>query len=50
MITRIKVQIEEDKIIKEALKKTRRKGQDHWKLGSRDCHTKKGYSKEKYAE
>jgi hypothetical protein len=51
MITKLKVQIEEDKRIEEALKEqTRRKGQDHWKLGSRDCHIKKGYSKEKYAE
>jgi hypothetical protein len=51
MITKLKVQIEEDKRIEEALKEqSRRKGQDHWKPGSRDCHTKKGYSKEKYAE
>jgi DNA-binding transcriptional regulator GbsR (MarR family) len=51
MITKLKVQIEEDKIIEETIKEwSRRKGQDHWKPGSRDCHTKKGYSKEKYAE
>jgi hypothetical protein len=51
MITKLKVQIEEDKRIEEATQRTaRRKGQDHWKPGSRDCHTKKGYSKEKYAE
>jgi hypothetical protein len=28
----------------------RRKGRDHWKPRSRDCHTKKGHSKEKYVE
>jgi excinuclease UvrABC ATPase subunit len=50
MITRLKVQIEEDKRIEEALKEQLEEGQDHWKLGSRDCHTKKGYSKQKYAK
>jgi hypothetical protein len=51
MITKLKVQIEEDKIIEEALKENlEEKDRDHWKLGSRDCHTKKGYSKEKYVE
>jgi putative cell wall-binding protein len=49
MITKLKVQIEEDKR-RSTQRTTRRKGQDHWKLGSRGCHTKKGYSKEKYAE
>jgi hypothetical protein len=50
MITNFKVQIEEDKIIEEALKEQLEERQDHWKFGSRDCHIKKGSSKEKYAE
>ena len=51
MITNLKVQIEEDKRIEKALKeKLEKKRQDHWKFGSRDCHIKKGSSKEKYAE
>jgi hypothetical protein len=51
MITNLKVQIEEDKRIEEALKEqARRKRQDHWKFGRRNCHIKKGSSKEKYAE
>jgi hypothetical protein len=51
MITKLKVQIEEYKRIEEALKEQLEgKRQDHWKPGSRDCHTKKEYSKEKYAE
>jgi hypothetical protein len=28
----------------------RRKRRDHWKFGRINCHIKKGYSKEKYAE
>jgi hypothetical protein len=51
MIKNLKVQIEEDKIIEEALKEhLEEKDKEHWKFGSRDCHIKKGYSKEKYAE
>jgi hypothetical protein len=51
MITKLKVQIEEDKRIEEALKEQLEgKDRNHWKSGRRDCHTKKGYSKEKYAE
>jgi hypothetical protein len=48
MITKLKVQIEEYKRIEEALKE----GKDGiiGNPGSRDCHTKKGYSKEKYEE
>ena len=46
MITKLKVQIEEDKKNWRSTQRTsRRKGQDHWKPGRRDCHTKKGYSK-----
>jgi hypothetical protein len=44
MITKLKVQIEEDKRIEEALKE-KLEGKD-WIIGnlrSRDCHTKKGY-------
>jgi hypothetical protein len=51
MITKLNVQLEEDKIIEESLKEqSRRKRQDHWKFGRRNCHINKGYSKEKYAE
>ena len=51
MITKLKVQIEEDKIIEESLKEQlEEKDKNIGKLRSRGCHTKKGYSKEKYAE
>jgi hypothetical protein len=51
MITKLKVQIEEDKRIEEALKE-KLEGKDRiiGNLEARNCHTKKGYSKEKYVE
>jgi hypothetical protein len=51
MITNLKVQIEEDKRIEEALKEQlEEKDRIIGNLEARDCHIKKGYSKEKYAE
>jgi hypothetical protein len=49
MITNLKVQIEEDKRIEETLKEQLEEKDRIIGFGSRDCHIKKGYSKEKYA-
>jgi hypothetical protein len=46
MITKLKVQVEEEKRIEESLKERFRiKRQDHWKFGSIDCHIEKIFSK-----
>jgi hypothetical protein len=51
MITKFKIQVEEDKIIEESLKEwLEEKKQDQWKFGSRDCHIEKRPSKEKHLE
>jgi hypothetical protein len=53
MITKLKIQVEEDKRIEEALKEwLEEKGRiiGGWRFGSKDCHIEKIPSKEKHAE